>query len=215
MTTSEQPAASAPQPVPGSFSEFVHAWRYFLWLLGLILILVALFAEENWRGEWAWDSYRQKMATQGEPIEKSAVVPPRVPDDQNFAMTPVLAPMFGFVPGAPKWPGQMPLNSFATNFDAASRELKGSKRTPSSSWLRSPTDLPAWYVAFKASQAKGAKQLPALVKSPGQGYRFQFPTNTADQTSTETAKTNYTTAEAATGVLEMLSQTDAVFDELR
>src|SRR5690349_21150512 len=117
MGSPQQNDQSAPEPTAGSFCDFLYSWRYFLWFLGLILIVVGLLAEENWRGEWSWTRYKRKMADAGQAIELSAVIPPRVPDDQNFAMTPFLAPLFGFVPSGQGWGGRsasLGVNTFAT-----------------------------------------------------------------------------------------------------
>ncbi|MEI6395914.1 MAG: hypothetical protein WCT12_33020, partial [Verrucomicrobiota bacterium] len=68
---------TTPNRAAGSLAEFLHSWRYFIWLLGLLLLAGLFFIEENWRGEWAWNSYKRAMAARGEPTEFSAVVPPR------------------------------------------------------------------------------------------------------------------------------------------
>jgi hypothetical protein len=176
----------------GGFSEFLHSWRYFFWLLGLVLVVGLFFAEENWRGQWAWNRYKQAMAARGEPLERSAIVPPKVPDDQNFAMTPLLAPLSDVSPGI--WAGNSPLGSiglFASNYDAASRELHATNAVRSNSWVKSRTDLPAWYAAFLNSTNKPAKQKAGLVAA------------------------NFTLPEAATGVLAKLSEAEPVFAELQ
>ena len=201
---------------PGSFAEFLHSWRYFVWFLAIILIIVGLLGEENWRGEWAWTRYKRKMAEAGQPIELSAVVPPRIPDDQNFAMTPFLAPLFGGV-SVGGWGGRsatLGINSFATNYDAASRELETSKGNLFSSWVRNRTDLPAWCAAFQSSKVKALKSA-RLYKPAGKEARFQFPTNDTPLTSAGLSKTNYTMTEAAQGVLDMLSDSEPILDELQ
>jgi hypothetical protein len=62
-------------------------------LVGLCYVVI------NWSGKRAWDKYRLQMEAQGERIQLSDFVPPPVPDDQNFAMTPFLKPLFDFLPG--------------------------------------------------------------------------------------------------------------------
>src|ERR1051326_2839601 len=126
----------------GSFSEFVRSWRYFIFALALCLGVALFYAEETWRGHWLWGRYQARMRAQGESLELSAVVPPRVPDDKNFAMTPFLAPLFDFIPGSQKWPAANPvqfLNSFAPKYDAAANEArKGEKSSTNSinSWIK-------------------------------------------------------------------------------
>lgn len=75
-------------------------------ILGFILISVAIlitltglfYAEENWRGKRAWENYRHQAEARGVELDFHKITPPPVPDDQNFAMTPFLAPMLDFNP---------------------------------------------------------------------------------------------------------------------
>ena len=79
--------------------------RLLRWLLitgASLVVLIALFyAEENWRGKHAWEKYKREREAKGDSFEWSAIVPPPVPDDQNFAMTPLFAELF---PKPPKHP---------------------------------------------------------------------------------------------------------------
>src|SRR5258706_8656310 len=71
-------------------------------LFGLICVF---FAEENWRGKRAWETCRRELEAKGVQLDWQKFVPPPVPDEQNFAMTPFLAPLFDFNP-KPRAPGQ-------------------------------------------------------------------------------------------------------------
>lgn len=78
-------------------------WRVLLLILAGFLTLVALYhAEESWRGKRAWEDYKRAREAQGESFDYATYVPPRAPDDQNFAMTPFLAPIFDYIPGTQK-----------------------------------------------------------------------------------------------------------------
>jgi hypothetical protein len=183
---------TAPGRTGGGLSELLHSWRYFIWLLSLVLVVGLFYAEENWRGQWAWNRYKRAMAARGEPLELSAIVPPKVPDDKNFAMTPILAPLFDFLPGTS--PGSSPLNGislFASSYDTASSGLKATNAVRCSSWLKGRTDLPAWYAAFLNSTNKAAKQKGGV------------------------AAANFTVRQGATGVLAQLAEAEPVFEELR
>ena len=63
--------------------------------------MVLFYAEEDWRGKQAWDKYRREREAKGDSFEWSSIVPPPVPDDQNFATTPLFAELF---PKPPKHP---------------------------------------------------------------------------------------------------------------
>jgi len=176
----------------GDLSEFLHSWRYFIWLLGFVFAAGLFYAEENWRGQCAWNRYKRTLAARGEPLKRSAVVPLEVPDDQNFATTPVLAPLFDFVPGMS--PGSSPLNSislFSSNYDNASRGLNVTNVARSNSWIRARTDLPAWCAAFLNSTNKAFKQKSGL------------------------ASAHFNVQEAASGVLSQLAEAEPVFAELQ
>src|SRR5258706_11010542 len=75
-------------------------------LCAAFLLLIALgFVEENWRGRWAWENCRRGLGAKGVTLDWSKLAPAPVPDEQNFAMTPFLAPLFDFNP-KPLQPGQ-------------------------------------------------------------------------------------------------------------
>jgi hypothetical protein len=69
---------------------------------GVVVLVVLFYAEENWRGKHAWEKYRREREAKGDHFEWSAIVPPPVPDDQNFAMTPLFAELFPKRPGHPR-----------------------------------------------------------------------------------------------------------------
>jgi hypothetical protein len=63
--------------------------------LAVLGTLVGLFyAEEDFRGKHAWDAYRRELEARGEQLDFSAFIPKPVPDDQNFAATPVIQSWF-------------------------------------------------------------------------------------------------------------------------
>jgi hypothetical protein len=66
--------------------------RRTLFGLACLVTLVALFyAEEDWHGWHAWNKFKHEWEAKGERFDFASVVPPPVPDDRNFALTPVVA----------------------------------------------------------------------------------------------------------------------------
>jgi len=64
--------------------------RWLLIGLAALGVLVAFFyAEEDLRGWHAWNKFKHQWEARGEKFDAASSVPPRVPDDQNFAMSPV------------------------------------------------------------------------------------------------------------------------------
>ena len=63
---------------------------------GCLIALIALFyAEEDWRGWHAWNQFKHQWEAKGEQFNLASVVPPPVPDDQNFALTPIVFTSYG------------------------------------------------------------------------------------------------------------------------
>src|SRR4051812_39220949 len=69
-------------------------WRIARWLIAAVIAcvtLIALFyAVEDWRGRAAWARGKRELEAKGERLDWAAYVPKRVPDEQNFARTPLL-----------------------------------------------------------------------------------------------------------------------------
>ena len=70
-------------------------WRLLRWgLIGLAVLstlAAILITEENWRGKRAWENYKREAETRGERFDLASVIPPPVPDDQNFYFAPIVA----------------------------------------------------------------------------------------------------------------------------
>ena len=70
---------------------FSRGWRQVLFRFACFATLIALFyAEENWRGKRAWENYKHEWGAKGEKFDFKDFVPPPVPDNQNFALTPIM-----------------------------------------------------------------------------------------------------------------------------
>jgi len=75
--------------------RWLSCWRNFrrvlLVLTGLILLIVLFYMEEDVRGWLCWLKFKHAEEAKGEKFDFASVIPPSVPDDQNFALTPVIA----------------------------------------------------------------------------------------------------------------------------
>lgn len=60
-------------------------------LVGLVGLLAIFYAEENWRGERALNNFKRAWEAKGESFDFKDFIPKSVPDDQNFALTPIVA----------------------------------------------------------------------------------------------------------------------------
>jgi hypothetical protein len=64
----------------------------FLLVLGLLMIIVGLgYGLADWSGGSAWARYKREWEAKGEKFDFKDFIPPPVPDDQNFALTPIVA----------------------------------------------------------------------------------------------------------------------------
>lgn len=81
------------------FIRWICCWRNFkkcLFGLACLATLIALFyAEEDWRGWHAWNQFKHQWEAKGEKFDFKDFVPPSVPDDQNFALTPIVFCSYG------------------------------------------------------------------------------------------------------------------------
>jgi hypothetical protein len=86
------------------FLRWVCCWRNFrrfLFGVACLVTLVALaYATENLRGKYAWQKHRQQCEAKGEKFAIADLMPPKVPDEKNFALAPLLAPMLDFTQGS-------------------------------------------------------------------------------------------------------------------
>jgi len=61
-----------------------------LFALVCLVTLIALFyAEEDWRGKHDWEQFKSEQEAKGIKFDYEAYIPAPVPDDQNFARSPV------------------------------------------------------------------------------------------------------------------------------
>ena len=78
-----------------SFVCWFFYWRHlkrFLFCIVCFATLIALFyAEEDWRGWHTWNQFKHEWEAKGEKLDYARIIPPAVPDEQNFALTPVVA----------------------------------------------------------------------------------------------------------------------------
>jgi hypothetical protein len=58
-------------------------------LAGLGILVALFYAEEDVRGWHAWNKFKHEWEARGEKFDFASIVPPTVPDDRNFAMSPV------------------------------------------------------------------------------------------------------------------------------
>jgi hypothetical protein len=94
---------------------FWKHWRRTLFGFACFVTLIALFyAEEDWRGKHAWEKFKREWEAKGEKFDFASFVPSPVPDDQNFALTPIVFTCYGQM--LTRDGQEVPSNKRATNF---------------------------------------------------------------------------------------------------
>jgi hypothetical protein len=62
-----------------------------LFVFGILLLLVGFsYGLADWRGNGAWEKYKHEWEAKGEKFDFKDFVPKPVPDEQNFALTPIV-----------------------------------------------------------------------------------------------------------------------------
>ncbi len=164
---SRPPVGPTPAPAPSRWASLHRLLRVLLGIVVALVTLIALFyLEEDLRGKHAWGVYAQQMTERGEVYQLKAVVPPPVPDDQNFAMTPFLAPLVDFLPGTQTW-----RDTNATQRAEQFGNDLSSVREPTGNWREGKrTDWPAWQAAIAEASLKEkhrtAHAQPATTEAP-------------------------------------------------
>jgi len=125
------------------FLKWLFSWqtaRRMLIGVACIITLWALFcAEENVRGKYTWDKYRQELEARGEQLDFREFIPKPVPDDQNFAATPLIK----------SWFPRQTSDQWKDNYSRAENLSKADRDH------RSIMDLVAWGRAFVSTNAHG------------------------------------------------------------
>lgn len=159
------------------FVVAIPLYLFFRWLFARGLLaalfraacfatLIALFyAVEDWRGWRAWENFRHEWEAKGERFDLASVTPPAVPDEQNFALTPVVATSYEWL--LDKRGGKLPQpNTNVVNrldFDLGDRNLA---TNAIGSWARATTsDLKPMQAQYRELAAK--TNLFAVPSQPG------------------------------------------------
>jgi len=146
-------------------------WQRSLFALACLATLVALFyAEEDWRGWHAWHQFKQQWEAKGEHFDLASLVPPPVPEEQNFAMTPIVFTSYGQL--LTRDGKEIPSQQRPTNFVVRmSMELADNYNDPTNGWgdrtRGTFTSLEAWQSYYRELASKTNEfPVPAQPGSP-------------------------------------------------
>jgi len=81
------------------FIRWIRNWRNFkrfVFGVACLATFIALFyAEEDWRSLHALNEFKQQLAAKNEKFDFKDLIPAPVPDDQNFALAPIVYSSYG------------------------------------------------------------------------------------------------------------------------
>jgi hypothetical protein len=153
MNTNSDSTSASAGPKPAWRGVRLIRWifhprrlRVYLFACLCVITLGVLFTlMENWRGYRAWETVRSAYEAAGDPLSLEELVPPPVSDDQNFAVTPLLAPLFDFHPGTQEW---RDTNGVERVMQLTRRWHKLAEQDTNHWMLGQTRDLATWAVRF-------------------------------------------------------------------
>jgi tetratricopeptide (TPR) repeat protein len=154
---------------PKNIREKSHKGRSAVFVLACLVTLIALFyAEEDWRGWHAWQKFKHQWEAKGEKFDFASVVPPPVPDDQNFALTPIVASSYLRVMDKSGHQIQPPNDNVVDRLKMAVVHNDDVVKDGVGNWQKSTvSDLKVWQQYYRAVAAKTNEfSVSAQLQSP-------------------------------------------------
>ena len=201
------------------FLGWLFCWRTIkrglIAIAGLLLLVALFYAEENWRGRHAWEKFRREGEAKGERFDFASFFPPPVPDDQNFALTPIVASCYNHVLDR-TGDRIKPENTNVVNrlkMDIYRRELPYNSNMALGSWQKSQfTDLKAWQDHYRTTSITNEADVPSTVREAftrrDGGYGVRPHATNEFQVAAQPQS-------PAADVLLALSKYDSAIEELR
>jgi hypothetical protein len=203
------------------FVRWLCSWRNFkrfLFGVACLLTLIALaYVVENTRGHYAWKKFERAAAAKGERMDLPSIIPPPVPDAENFAMAPIFQGLRNWMdrdyvrthtgPGGFTNVNRFCFTAYRTNRNTGTLRL--------GNWLKAErTDLIPWQRYYRDPDWDGVVErtnaTPASVGTPTIG-----PNSTKPAHATNEFATTPQPQSPAADVLLALSKYDAALEELR
>lgn len=156
---------------PTKSTEKRTGQRLLFWLACLVLLVVMIYLGLNQGGNSAWDNYRRQWEAKGERFDFASFVPKPVPDDQNFALAPIVVSSYAQELDQTGHQIIPPNTNIVNRLDLETYNDRGLVRMPTNgtgSWTRGMTvDLQAWQNYYRALATKtNAFPVPPQPQSP-------------------------------------------------
>jgi tetratricopeptide (TPR) repeat protein len=135
----------------------------------LITLIALIYAEEDWRGWHAWQKFKHEWGVKGERFDMASVIPSAVPDDQNFALTPLVASSYLYILDKNGHRINPPNTNVVNRLGMTLYSDDDWKNSPTNGyWAKgTKTDLNAWQRYYRLVAAKtNLFRVPAQPQSP-------------------------------------------------
>lgn len=163
-------------------------------IVAIVALIALFFIEENWRAANSWTRFKRQWEAKGESFEYSHFVPPHVPDDQNFAMTPIVASSYSSLIDKNGHEIQPYDTSVVNRLSLRLVRADDWKIPANGNWAKGTmTDLAAWQLYYRAA-IRTNRDLPVATNEFPVAAQWQSP---------------------AQDVLLALSRYDSAIEELR
>lgn len=156
-------------------------------LAGLVALVVLFYAEENWRGRHDWETFKQRQEAKGEKLDVASFVPPAVPDDQNFAMTPIAASSYAYIIDKYGHKLKTPVTNHLNRLAMALWRYDNTTTPKNGDWASGTlTDLRLWQAYYRAPQTNmwrfGTNDFPTAANpgSPAEDVLFALSRRDSD-----------------------------------
>ena len=141
-------------------------------VVGIVLLVGAVaffYAEEDLRGRLAWKRFKAQAEAKGERFDFAAIVPPPVPDDQNFALAPLVLSSYGNIIDRYGHRVSSPAPNFPNGLEMPISTRKDTPRDGVGSWYKgTKSHLEAWQRYYQElSQTTNLFPVPAQPGNPG------------------------------------------------
>jgi hypothetical protein len=135
--------------------------RILVCLAGLLTLTALFYAVENQRGKSSWLKFKRQWEAKGEKFDLQSLRAAPVPDEQNFAMTPVLARLLDYTYDAARrhaeWRDTNTMKQLPKLAD-----LVGTRGQPTLGKAETATltDLTGWFYALSQSNQTATPSVP-------------------------------------------------------
>lgn len=186
---------------------------------GLVVLIAIFYAEEDWRGKHDWEKFRREWQAKGERFDFKDFIPKPIPDDQNFALTPIVATSYEYMLDKHGHEIKPHLTNIVDRLWMQVYHNGPGNNVVSGIWptngdwrIGTMTDLKSWQIYYRTSVTN--MDLIAGENSGG-AYSYWQPVTNAGSILTNDFAFPPTPQSPAADVLFALSKYDSDIEELR